>query len=56
MLNLPLDLTIFLIFLQPTGSHFVIHKEYDMLSICISHIHKMFKIREELLDNVTVSN
>ena len=32
------------------------NKEYGMLSICISHIYKMFKIREDLLDNVNVSN
>ena len=34
------------------------NKEYDVLStsICICHIHKMFKIREDLIDNVTVSN
>ena len=31
------------------------NKEYDVLSICISHIQKMFKIREDLIDNVTIS-
>ena len=32
------------------------NKEYDVLSICISHIYKMFKIREDVIDNVTISN
>ena len=32
------------------------NKEYDVLSICISHIHKMFKIRDDFIDNVTISN
>ena len=32
------------------------NKEYEVLSICISLIHKMFKSREDLIDNATVSN